>query len=218
MLLNPVTRQVQALPDLHPMVRFVAVSPDSKWMATSGWHSDRIKLWNTQTGELMRDWVEGLQTKVTFTPDSQELIVARGGEFRFMNFATALETTRRLKREIGLSPGDVAYSPDGKLMAVEMSPAVVHLIEASSARTVAQLEAPFRDRADALSFSRDGTKLVVVSTYSAAVHVWDLRAIRARLKPMGLDWDWPAFPLASEAASSSSKQPLQVRVLTSDQR
>jgi len=217
MLLDPVTRTAQALPGLHPMVRFVALSPDAKWVATSGWHSDRIKLWNAQTGEHMREWVAGLQTKVAFTPDSQELIVARSDEFRFMKFEGTLETTRRLKREIGLSSGEVAYSPDGKLVAVEISPAVVHLIEASSGRTVAQLEAPFRDRADALTFSRDGTKLVGVSTYAAAVHVWDLRAIRACLEPMGLDWDWPEFPPPSQGASPASKQPLQIKVLAGDQ-
>jgi hypothetical protein len=83
-------------------------------------------------------------------------------------------------------------------MAMEMSPAVIHLKEVSTGRTVAQLADPYGDRSNMISFSRDGTKLIVLSTYASAIHVWDLRAIRARLKPMDLDWDWPEFPPATE--------------------
>jgi WD40 repeat protein len=142
----------------------------------------------------------GLETRVAFTADSQELIVEHGSEFHFMKVGT-LETSRRLRREIGLYPGSVAFSPDGKLMAMEMAPAVIHLKEVSTGRTVAQLEDPFGDRSSMISFTHDGTRLVVLSTYASAIHVWDLRAIRSRLKPMGLDWDWPEFaPLADRAS------------------
>jgi hypothetical protein len=33
----------------------------------------------------------------------------------------------------------------------------------------------------------------VLSSYASAIHVWDLRGVRSRLKTMGLDWDWPEF-------------------------
>jgi tetratricopeptide (TPR) repeat protein len=48
-----------------------------------------------------------------------------------------------------------------------------------------------------MGFTPDGTQLVVTASYVRAVHVWDLRAIRQRLKGMGLDWDWPEFPPAA---------------------
>jgi len=199
------------LPFQIPMLCYVAISPDSKWLATSGWHTDRIQLWNLERDEAVRDWVVGLHTKVAFTPDSEELIVARESEFHFLKVET-LESSRRLRREIGQDPGEVAFSPDGKLMAMQMSPAVLHLKEVATGRTVAQLEDPFRDRSDAITFSHDGTQLVVVSTYAAAVHVWDLRAIRARLKAMGLDWDWPEFAPANEVPEL--RKPLRIQVLT----
>jgi WD40 repeat protein len=148
--------------------------------------------WNAQTGELLKDWIVGRETRVEFAPDSRELVVARGGDFHFLNVGT-LETSRRLKREIGLYPGDVAFCPDGKLMAMEMSPAVIHLKETSTGRTVAQLEDPSGDRSNMISFSHEGTRLIVLSSYASAIHVWDLRAIRSRLKAMGLDWEWPEF-------------------------
>src|SRR5262249_36012532 len=37
--------------------------------------------------------------------------------------------------------------------------------------------------------------------YAGAIHIWDLRAIRVRLKDMHLDWDWP------ELAPEVTKQP-----------
>ena len=47
---------------------------------------------------------------------------------------------------VGLHPGHVAFSPDGKLMALEMAPAVIHLIDAATFRTIAKLEDPHGDR------------------------------------------------------------------------
>jgi len=191
----------------------VALSPDAKWLATSGWHSDRAQLWNMENGQLVRDWIVGLQTRVAFTPDSRELIVGRGSDFQFLKVDT-LETSRQLTREVGLYPGDVAFSPDGKLMAMEMSSAVIHLKEASTGRTVAQLEDPFGDRSDTISFSRDGAKLIVISTFASAIHVWDLRIIRTRLKTMGLDWDWPEFP----PEPSSGNTPLRIELIPTESR
>ena len=81
-------------------------------------------------------------------------------------------------------------------MALEMAPAVIHLKEVDTGRTVARFEDPHGDRATRLGFSPDGTRLVVVANYAGAIHVWDLRAIRAELKAMHLDWDWPEFPPA----------------------
>jgi hypothetical protein len=44
----------------------------------------------------------------------------------------------------------------------------------------------------------DGGRLAVVAHYARAVHVWDLRAIRGRLKTMNLDWNWPEIPADSK--------------------
>src|SRR5438105_11722463 len=88
-------------------------------------------------------------------------------------------------------------------MALEMAPGVIHLKEISSGRTVARLEDPQGDVSSWLSFTSDGTQLIVVAKYAGAIHRWDLRAIRERLKVMNLDWDWPEFPLLTARASFS---------------
>ena len=72
-----------------------------------------------------------------------------------------------------------------------MTPGVIQLQEVTSGRTVAKLEDPHGDLSTWMGFTPDGAQLIVVARYAGAIHRWDLRAIRARLKTMNLDWDWP---------------------------
>jgi tetratricopeptide (TPR) repeat protein len=61
-----------------------------------------------------------------------------------------------------------------------------------------------------MGFTPDGTQLVVVALYARAIHVWDLRAIRVRLKAMGLDWDWPEFRAAHPQAHAAELAKVEV--------
>ncbi len=194
----------------HPNGHVRALSSDGRWAASSGWHSDHVRLWNALTGEKVHDWCPGKQSLVQFTPDSRTLIISRGDEFSFWDVET-LQPIRRLRRELGLHPGHVAFSADGKLMALEMAPGVTHLKDSATFRTIAKLEDPHGDRSTWLGFTPDGTKLVVVTTNATAIHIWDLRAIRARLKEMNLDWDWPEFaPVAPTATAEQENHTTEV--------
>jgi WD40 repeat protein len=200
-VLNAKTGDVQAPLMTHPNVSFIAMSPNSRWLATSGWHSDRIRLWETQTSKLAWEHVVGKMSMVSFTPDNRELIVSKGSEFIFFDLNT-FEVSRRLVREPGLHPGDVAFTPDGDLMAMEMSPAVIHLKEVATGKTIGKLEDPYGDRSTWMTFTPDAARLIAVAGYADAVHIWDLRAIRVRLKEAGLDWDWSDRPSPSRSANS----------------
>jgi WD40 repeat protein len=189
----------------HPNGQIRALSGDGRWAASSGWHSDCVRLWNAVSGEMIHEWIVGKQTIVEFAPDSRTLIIARGDEFQFWDVKT-LKPVRRLRREIGLYPGHVAFSPDGKLMALELAPAVIHLKEVASGRTVAKLEDPHGDRATWQGFTPDGTQLVVVTNYATAIHIWDLQAIRTELKEMNLDWNWPEFAPADRSSGADHEE------------
>jgi serine/threonine protein kinase/WD40 repeat protein len=193
----------------HPGVSEVALSRDGRWMATCGWHSDRVRLWNTRTGKRVHEWVLGSMMGVYFTPDSRALIICRGDAFTFWDVET-LKPTLRLAREVAIYPGHVAFNADGTLMAMEMAPAVIHLKEVATGRTIARLEDPHGDRAGWLSFTPDGTQLVVAAQYAKAIHVWDLRAIRQRLKGMNLDWSWPEFRPADPQARAAEQARIEV--------
>jgi len=91
---------------------------------------------------------------------------------------------------------------------------VIHLKELRSGRTVARLEDPHGDKSTWMSFTPDGTQFIVAARFAGAIHRWDLRAIRARLHMMNLDWDWPEWPtpLPDDTSSLRSPRPLRIQV------
>jgi WD40 repeat protein len=170
-----------------------SLSSDGLWAASCGWHSDSVRLWNVATGTVAHEWLMGKRNLVFFTPDSRALIIASGDEFSFWDVQTH-QLLRRLSREGSQFPGWVAFAPDGQLMALEMAPGIMHLVDIGSGRTVARLADPHGDRATWQGFSPDGTRLAVVARHDCAVHIWDLASIRARLRQMNLDWAATEFP------------------------
>ena len=213
-ILDPETGTVRRELGIHPDGEVQALSGDGRWAASCGWHSDSVRLWNRRA--RVRWSTNGSlesRTLVFFTPDSRALIIARGDAFSFWDVET-LRPIRRLRRDVAQFPGWVAFSPDGRLMALEMAPAVIHLKEVATGRTVAKLEDPHGDRATWQGFTPDGTQFVVLAAHTRAIHIWDLRAIRTRLKEMNLDWDWPEFPPA--ATGDTAAEPLMIEVVSGD--
>jgi hypothetical protein len=207
------TGVVQRSLDRHPKGEIRALSSDGRWAASCGWHSDQVQLWDLGTGRSVNKWPLGKWMTVFFTPDSRTLIISRGDAFTFWDVET-FQLIRRLPRDVTPYPGHVAFSPDGRLMALEMAPAVLHLKEVATGRTVAKLEDPNGDRAHWQGFTPDGAQLVVMAKYACALHIWDLRAIRVRLKDMNLDWDWPAFSPAP--AGTPAPAPVTIEILAGD--
>ena len=213
LVMDLTTASVRGQPFAHPGAGRVALSPDGRWVAVTGWHSDRVRLWDAKTGAMVHEWVSGSQNTVIFTPDSRALILCRGDELTFWDVGTA-KLVRRLRRDVNHFAASVVFSPDGALMALEMTPAVIHLMEVATGRTVAKLEDPHRDQVGWKCFTPDGTKLVVAAPHAKAIHVWDLRAIRQRLKAIGLDWDWPEFH--PEDPRAGRAEPATLEVLAGD--
>jgi WD40 repeat protein len=204
----------------HPKASYVALSSDARWIATSGWHSKLVRLWRAQDGKMIHEWNVIGAALVAFAPDARTLIISDADEFSFWDVET-LKLTHRVRRDVALYPGHVAFSPDGQLMALEMAPGVIHLKDVLTTRTVAKLEDPGRDRAVWMSFSPDGTKLVVTAHYARAIHIWDLRLIRTRLKAMGMDWEWPEFPPAPQSELPRPRNPeptLKIEVIAAGSR
>jgi hypothetical protein len=63
-----------------------------------------------------------------------------------------------------------------------------------------------------MGFTPDGTQLIVAARYAGAIHRWDLRAIRERLKGMKVDWEYPEFSAAAPPRGADQR-PLRVQVL-----
>jgi tetratricopeptide (TPR) repeat protein len=90
----------------------------------------------------------------------------------------------------------------------------IRLVEIETGRTLARLESPDLCGVGWATFSPDGSRLVVTTNDPppAAVHVWDLRAIRRNLVGMRLDLDAPAYPEPDAAGDNALPPPLKVVV------
>jgi WD40 repeat protein len=184
----------------HDDVRYVAVSPDGRWIATGSFGaSTQLKVWDADSGRLIRGLPAGGSCVPSFSPDGRWLAATGRGcrLWAVPSWQPGLELPDQ-----GYS---AAFSPDSKLLVVDTGHGAIRLVDPATGREYARLEDPDQDRADGFSFSPDGTKLVAVSNDSFAVHVWDLRIIRNHLAAMGLDWDLPPYPPppAAEAAPLS---------------
>ena len=172
-------------------VRYCAVSPDGRWLATGTDGNDvtAVFVWDiTRGGPGQAIPATPFMCDVEFSPDGRWLLTAGGG--------------CRLWEVGSWRPGPIvgglafAFSPDGLTLAVDSGEGAVRLLNPASGKVYARLRAA-EMRLLPCSFSPDGTLLVVKGGESRSMYVWDLRAVRAYLRPLGLDWDLPAYPPAT---------------------
>jgi WD40 repeat protein len=78
----------------------------------------------------------------------------------------------------------VAFSPDGRMLAVLHTSTEVRLLDPATCREFARLPS----LGSPLCFSRDGGTLVT-DAGSGTLQIWDLKRIREQLAAMGLDWE-----------------------------
>jgi eukaryotic-like serine/threonine-protein kinase len=172
----------------HGDVRLVAVSPDGQWVATGRFsYPGGAKIWQTDTGRLIKDLPVGGSCQVAFSPDGAWLATTGGSRLRL--WSSGSWTEGPVIPGNVLSVGYVAFSPDNKAVAVETGKGVVRLIDLKTGQDLAQLEDPNQERAGCIAFSPRGDQLITTSFESNSIHVWDLAAIRRQLAEMKLNWD-----------------------------
>ncbi len=195
LLLHPSTSESFSLGPQQD-VRHCAVSPDGRWVATASFNLDKgnaVKIWDGQTGRFVRDLPMPLAgDHVRFSPDGCWLLT--------------INSIPRLWKVDGWEEGpdlhgdplnpSGEFSPDGKLLALGDAPGVVRLLETETGRELARLTAPVESRLSPTAFTADGARLIVYSGQDSALYLFDLRAIRAGLVELGLDWAAPAYPAA----------------------
>jgi WD40 repeat protein len=208
---RPENRRTQLGPreDVRQDVRHCAVSPDRRWVATGNHTSLEGKgatVWDVGRAKAVKDFpVDGL-CDVSFSPDRKcKWLLTTGGRFRLWKVGTWEEGPSLAQPDVG---GDgFAFSPDGRTLALFGGFSQVWLVDVDSGAEIARLTVPEQTRVAPRCFSSDGAQLVAIGVESNLLYIWDLRALRAELKKLDLDWDRPDYPPAPAATP-----PLEVRV------
>jgi WD40 repeat protein len=164
----------------HRDTRNIAVSPDGCWVATGSHWYTQVKIWDARTGALAQELPLDIPSDVCFSPDGRWLATTGGGCRLW-----AVGSWQPGPHVGGLGP--VAFSADGKLLAVDTVDGAVRLVDPETGREYARLDDPNRDRAKSLNFSPDGTQLITTTNDSHSIHIWDLKLIRQQFTEMGLD-------------------------------
>ena len=184
----------------HADTRGIAISPDGKYAATTSHSGDEgVKVWDTETGQLLVRFPVGGGTAAAFSPDGKWLVV---GGYRGCRMVKVGTWEERPFDSCGV------FCPDGTLLAAGASPGVIRLLETATGREIARLADPNQDVPGSLTFTPDGGKLLDSSNFGSALHLWDLRAIRTQLAELGLDWDMPPLP----PVPPPSPKPLQIQI------
>jgi serine/threonine protein kinase/WD40 repeat protein len=174
----------------------IALSPDGRWAAATH-HEGHIPLarafvtvWDVGTGRS-RSLPGSLPgDHVAFSPDGRWLVVGGAGDYRFYRVGT-WQVGPLLPRNPGvLTAGPLAFARDGSVLAIARTLTDVQLVDPTTGRALATLQAPEPRQVSWLCFSPDGARLAV-ATAGDHVQLWDLGLIRRQLAAMGLDRDQP---------------------------
>jgi WD40 repeat protein len=184
----------------HPLVDYIAISPNARWAATGSWHNSLVKVWDATSGDLICTLPMPHRARVTFSPDGHWLATS--------SISYQLWEVGSWQRKGPPIPGYpdpifncAAFSPDGRMMAILTEGRKVELLETSTAKPLATLEAPAASGIAKLQFSPDGSQLAAAG-YGVQLQLWDLRLLRQELEKMHLDWDLPPFPPVSITAAA----------------
>jgi eukaryotic-like serine/threonine-protein kinase len=173
----------------HDGVRDLAISPDGRWAATTGWgesaDSRQLKVWDAVSGQLLVDRTVG-NADVAFSPDSNWLGIGSASGYRFFRTGAwtpgpVPEIDHSAKRAMPL-----AFHPGSRIAAIlDSNLSMVRLVEVESGHVLASLMSPEQLMLARLLFSPDG-RFLAVGRSDQQVDLWDLSEIRSRLEEFDL--------------------------------
>lgn len=187
-LIDLVTRREQEPLAGHTPFDFASISANGRWCAASSSSSKVVEVFDLNHSNAVHVLLVGKQTTIlAFSPDNRWLATGGFEEYKFWNTATwqCLSSVRR--EATGGLGGEVVFSPDSQIAAVEYSSQLVRLLDPATGLELATLESSAPQNISWLAFSKDGNQLAVPG-WNQMNQLWDLRLLRQELAAMKLDW------------------------------
>lgn len=147
-------------------------SPDGQSMLSIARHDDKIRVWDTRTAKERPSIAAagGQPERLVFSPDGKRLAFDGGSLVTVYDLRAnkPLLTLRGHDKQSDVR--DIAFTPDGKLIATASTDLTVRVCSAESGKELHVLRG--RRAADAVAFSRDGRILAYLSGFT--VVFWDV--------------------------------------------
>lgn len=166
----------------------LALTPDSRWIATKSRNRTEVRLWDVANAEALR----GLSLEIggiAMTADGSLLACATGRTVAINETESGRERQALDASRVKRSPGvrHAAFSRDSAFLAVAMSDRTVRLWDVTTGTEVHILRGPELSNFTALAFSPDGRQLAASTSMSRTpnlcnVVVWDTGTGAARVQ------------------------------------
>lgn len=178
---------------VHRRANDVGLRPDGKQMVSTTWLGTGIKLWNTETGSLIRDLVpEAKHSSADFSPDGKWLAASTVNAGHFLWRVGRWNEPIRFPYPNERWPGGLAFSADSKVLARAKSPRVVQLIKVETGEEIGVIPTRQPVRIGAMAFNSDLTEFAL--NVGDDLQVWNLPMIQSSLRKLGLETSGPVLP------------------------
>jgi eukaryotic-like serine/threonine-protein kinase len=162
----------------------VAVSPDDRWIAGAAVLSTMVCVWSAEDARAVLH-LPGFSS-IAFSPDGAWFATRSADELRLYKTADW-----RLAHRVDSEPTrneffrPLAFQPHGQLLAVTGSGQRIHLYDRQTAELIARLPPLEEAEFSHLSFSPDGSRLIVVRK-ERGITEWNLADLERELVELGI--------------------------------
>lgn len=186
----------------------MAGSRDGRWLATSTWHGYQTHVWDLLSGRCVAS-MDGRSARVAFSPDRSWLWISTTEGY------AVHEVGSWRQRHVIASPEiknvwPIAFCETARLTAVAPD-GVPRLLDSETLENLATFLPPTGERVTSMVFDLQGDHLAA-KTVTGAIHVWDLRSIRRRIRELGVDW----APADRPPQSADVRPPVELTVDTGE--
>ena len=163
-----------------------SVSNDGNWIIATQ-HHGASRVWNVRQRRFVKT-LSGIRARCAISPDDRLLAVGTSSEYTFYRMGS-WEKVALVDRDATVTRiGAVAFTPEGNIVAVADSTRTIRLLTVKSWNEVITLRLPYSTYVTSIAFT-PGSERLICTTADGTIHCWNLRALKAQLKRIGLEWN-----------------------------